>query len=262
MIRTILIIILTTLFSCSDNNSLTQDIPVESFDEWGGKLKVTLPLTEYSSGAAAILLPGGGYSSSDNNGVDAQWGQFLAKSGIAAFSLGYTLPQGNPHQPIDDVISTYEYIKSNAARLSVNPDSIGIIGFSAGGHLASVISTIYSDEVNLNFQVLFYPVISMEDDITHLPSQKCLLGENPTSQQKMDFSTYLHVTERTPRCLIFVNEEDHIVPFQNSCLYKGALEKLWIECQMVTFPGAGHGWMLEQVPDRSAIEQMIGWIKK
>ena len=147
------------------------------------KVRVYLPIDREATGRAVIICPGGGYSalSMDTEGYD--WGEFFQNQGIAAIVLKYRLPHGNPEVPIADAEQAIKLARMNAASWKINRDNVGIMGFSAGGHLAAMVATASKGEAKPNFQILFYPVISMMEGTDTRECFRQLLGQTPWQER-------------------------------------------------------------------------------
>ncbi len=220
-------------------------------------LTIFTPSNGGANGTAVLICPGGGYShlAFNKEGVDiAKWFNSI---GITAFVLKYRLPSDSIMKdktigPLMDAQKAMRIIRGNAEKWNINPNKIGIIGFSAGGHLASTLCTHYSEKVynsdtvsaKPDFSILGYPVISMETDITHMGSRKSLLGKNPTKEEVNKFSNDLHVNKNTPPAFLFLAEDDNAVPIQNSINYFKALNKFKIPAELHIYEKGGHGFGL------------------
>lgn len=224
-------------------------------------MDVFLPAKNNANGQAVIICPGGGYvvEAYDWEGTDiAMW---LASNGIAAFVLQYRLPlSGNsliPHlSPMLDAQRAIRLVRFNAFKWNINPFQIGIMGFSAGGHLASTVGTHFdygiassSDPVNKmssrpDFMVLVYPVITFTQEFMHKGSRDALLGNAPSEELIKNFSNELQVTQKTPPTLLIHAADDAVVPPQNSIVFFQALQEKKVSCALHIFPKGGHGFSL------------------
>lgn len=195
------------------------------------------------NGKAIIMCPGGAYGwiAMGHEGRDmAEW--FNAQ-GITYGVLKYRLPQGNHELPLADAEQAMRLIRSHAAELGVDPAKVGIMGASAGGHLASTLATHYSGpETRPDFQILFYPVITMDPTYTHGGSRFNLLGENPSKELQDKFSNELQVTSDTPRAFIMLSSDDTVVPPANGVNYYSALVANRVPASLHAYPTGGHGW--------------------
>ena len=221
-------------------------------------LSVFLPKGIKQNQTAVVIFPGGGYThlAIDKEGTKvAEW--FNAQ-GIVAFVLKYRLPNNlimtnKTVGPLQDAQEAIRVIRLNAAVWNIDPNKIGVMGFSAGGHLASTLSTHYDDRVyetsskisaRPDFSLLIYPVISMENDITHKGSQISLLGEN-ASQQDIDlFSNEKKVTAQTPPAFLIHATDDNVVLPENSINYYLALKKNGVTAELHLYEKGGHGFGL------------------
>jgi acetyl esterase/lipase len=221
-------------------------------------LSIFLPKEIKQNQAAVIILPGGGYThlAIDKEGTKvAEW---LNTLGIAAFVLKYRLPSdlimtNKVVGPLQDAQEAVRIVRLNAAIWNIDPNKIGIMGFSAGGHLAATLSTHYDDRVyettskisaRPDFSLLIYPVISMQNDITHKGSQTNLLGENPSQQDIDSFSNEKKVTAQTPPTFLVHATDDGTVLAENSVNYYLALKKNGVTAELHLYEKGGHGFGL------------------
>lgn len=204
---------------------------------------ITVYLPGRPNGKAIIMCPGGGYGweAMDHEGhAMAQW--FNAQ-GIAYVVLKYRLPQGNHEIPLSDAEQAVRLVRNHASEWGVNPSKIGIMGASAGGHLASTLATHYSgNETRPDFQVLFYPVITMDPSYTHGGSRENLLGKNPSKELQDKYSNELQVNSSTPKAFIMLSSDDTAVPVANGVNYYMALLKNNVSASLHAYPTGGHGW--------------------
>jgi len=224
-------------------------------------ISVFLPSKSMATGQAVIICPGGGYRilAFDKEGTDiAKW---LNSHGIAGIVLKYRLPDAETSiirykSPLLDAQRAIRMTRANAANWHLDKQKIGIMGFSAGGHLASTAGTHYDNgnsaavdtverfSCRPDFLILAYPVISMQENVTHRGSRRALLGENPDNQLIQRFSNELQVTKNTPQSFIFLASNDHAVIPRNSISFYEALIKNSISAEMHIFPSGGHGFGL------------------
>ena len=210
-----------------------------------GKAQMLAFLPEKPSGRAIVGIPGGGYSVLSNSHEGTHWSEWLNQRGIAYFVVNYRLPQGNRNIPIGDVEKGFKIVRDSAAVWGIQPRDVGIMGFSAGGHLASVISTHSPYEVRPDFSILFYPVISMDERVSHVYSCRNFLGEDQKNPAMVrDFSTQNAVKRHlTPPAVIFMSSDDNLVPpVTNGVAYYTAMRNAGNECAMYIYPTGGHGW--------------------
>ena len=211
-----------------------------------------------NTGTAVVVCPGGGYYgiSFINEGIEvAKW---LNQLGVTAVVLHYRLPddaimKNKSIAPLQDGQEAMRIVRRNAKKWGIDPHKIGIMGFSAGGHLASTVSTHFDEKVyeskdttsaRPDFSLLIYPVISMDSAITHWGSRESLLGKNPTSEMIKHFSNALQVTAKTPPAFMMHSMDDGVVPVQNSIEYALAMKKYNIPCELHIYEHGGHGYGL------------------
>ena len=239
-------------------------------------LTAFFPAVTKPNQTAVVILPGGGYShlAIDKEGTKiAEWFNTL---GIPAFVLKYRLPsdlimKNKNVGPLQDAQEAIRYVRQNAAKWNINSNKIGIMGFSAGGHLASTLSTHYDDKVyesafkvsaRPDFSVLIYPVISMENEITHKGSQINLLGESPSQELIDSFSNEKKVNAKTPPAFLIHATDDTVVIPENSINYYLALKKNGVSAEMHIYEKGGHGFGLG-TNDTSKFwpKQLENWLK-
>ena len=195
-----------------------------------------------ATGQAVVICPGGGYAklSMDQEGfLMAQW---LAKNGIAAFVLEYRLPNAHKEVPLEDTVEAIRTVRKKAKKYNVDPSKVGIMGFSAGGHLAGSASTIPADEDKPNFSILFYPVITANSFTTHIGSFRNLLGRTHTESDANEWSLDKRVTSTTPPTLLILSDNDRTVPAAGAAEYYIALRYHGVKASMHVFPTGGHGY--------------------
>jgi len=189
-----------------------------------------------------IVCPGGGYAMTAYYHEGFAWRNFFEKQGIATVLLNYRMPHGNHLVPASDVYAAIRYLKAHATELNIDPDQIGVMGSSAGGHLASTVATHATDDLRPAFQILFYPVITMDATLTHQGSRENLIGKNPTNEMVKLYSNELQVTEKTPRAFIVLTADDTTVPPANSARYYEALTMHQVPAVMHVYPTGEHGF--------------------
>ena len=195
------------------------------------------------NGTAIIMLPGGAYIgvAMEHEGHDmADWFNTM---GVTYAVLKYRMPNGHSDVSLSDAEQAVRLMSEHAGEWGINPQSIGIMGASAGGHLATTLATHYSSETTRPaFQVLFYPVVSMQDDITHFGSREALLGKSFTKADVDNFSNELHVNANTPKAFIMVSSDDNTVPLAHTLRYVQALTDAGVHSAVHIYPVGGHGW--------------------
>lgn len=235
-----------TLGACTNENA-PSDMLGDKYEEVptpDKKLHLYMPKERGSEPMPLIIiLPGGGYSVHTPN-ESYNWVPLCLDAGFAAAVLEYDLPNGEPERTVSHVNRSISYLKS-AASLNIDPHSVGVWGFSAGAHLASLVATQADADCRPAFQVLFYPVISMEDDhastAVHRSTRTNLLGENPPESKKREYSSQLRVDRLTPEAFIAVGDADVVIAPANSSLYAEALDKNDVANVVMIAPGGSHG---------------------
>lgn len=210
------------------------------------KVFVYLPDEKRATGRAIVCCPGGGYShlAMQHEGVD--WAPFFNGQGIAFIVLKYRMPNGACEVPAEDAEEAIKLVRRMADDWHINKDDVGIMGFSAGGHLASTVATHASGNAAPNFQILYYPVISMEQGITHQGSRNNLLGKKPKRKLVNEYSNEQQVKKHTPRAFIALAADDKAVPPVNSLSYYEALYNAKVPATMHIYPSGGHGFGIRQ----------------
>ena len=211
-----------------------------------GQAQMVCFLPEKPSGRAIVGIPGGGYSVLSNNHEGTMASKWLNQRGISYFVVNYRLPNGDRTRPISDVENGFRIVRDSAAVWGINPRDVGIMGFSAGGHLASVISTHSAFDVRPDFSILFYPVISMDERVSHKWSCVNFLGEAGQKDPELvrSFSTMNAVQRHiTPPALIISASDDRLVPFvTNGLEYYKAMRNAGNDCAMYVYPTGDHGF--------------------
>lgn len=222
------------------------------------EILVYLPEKSKANGTAVVVCPGGGYGvlAIDHEGWEiAKW---FNDMGVVAIALKYRLPsdlimENKNIGPLQDVQEAIRMVRRHAEKWNIKPDQIGIMGFSAGGHLAGTASTMYNEKVyeqkdvvsaRPDFSILVYGVLSMQTDFTHKGSQRNLLGENPSQSLIDKFSNELHIDSKTPPAFLVHATNDGAVPVENSIRYYQALKKNGVSCEMHIYETGGHGFGL------------------
>ena len=210
------------------------------------KVTVYLPNQKHATGRAIVCCPGGGYShlAMQHEGFD--WAPFFNGQGIALIVLKYRMPHGNYTVPAEDAEEALRLVRRHAEEWHINTKDVGIMGFSAGGHLASTVATHATGDAAPNFQILFYPVISMEQGTTHQGSRDNLLGKNPKRKLINEYCNEQHVTKHTPRAFLALAHDDRAVPPVNSLNYYEELYANKVPAAMYIYPSGGHGFGIRQ----------------
>lgn len=243
-------------------------------------ITVYLPAKRSATGQAVIICPGGGYSSLSYNWEGSDPARWLSSKGIAAIVLKYRLPNSKsidvPHlAPLADAKRAIRLVRSHAAKWNIRKDQVGIMGFSAGGHLASTLGTHFdagdstaSDSVERqssrpDFMVLVYPVITMSKPIMHAGSRNNLIGEKADSALSVLYSNELQVTKNTPPTFLVHATDDKGVPVENSLLFYQGLKDNGVPAELHVFPKGGHGFGLGvgRGTAESWTELCLEWLK-
>ena len=267
------------LYSLSAENFVRAETDTNNITRY---FNVTIPTLEYvkparPNGVSVIICPGGGYVRLAYTNEGKKTAEWFAERGISAFILKYRLPDDKVMEhkekvPLADVQQSFLYLKTHALKYGIDPDKIGIIGFSAGGHLAATASTHFAkpvinieDKISLrpHFSILIYPVITMNKNITHGGSRNNLLGNNPDEKLVIEYSNELCVTPETPITFIVHATDDKTVPVINSVNYYQALLKNKVSAAMYVFEKGGHGFaMRNKWVDEQWLFLLDKWLKE
>ncbi len=199
------------------------------------------PAKGENTGRAILICPGGGYSMQAAGHEGRDFAEWFASQGITAAVLKYRLPNGHSEIPLADAQQAMRVIRENAEEWGVDGGKVGVIGFSAGGHLASTLLTHYDKTSRPDFGILFYPVVTMTGT-THGGSRRNLLGGNPSPELVERFSNERQVTPDTPPTMIFFSDDDGVVPPVNGTMFYAALKAAGVPAAIYFFPTGGHGW--------------------
>ena len=274
------------LYSGKIPNSIKASIPEEKAVNDQGQVKyakssiptleIYLPPSEKSTGAAVVIIPGGGYGAIAYTHEGTDIAKEFNAFGVAAFVLKYRLPSDKTMTdktigPLQDAQQAIKTIRMRAAEWRIDAAKVGILGFSAGGHLASTAGTQFSKAVienkeNTNlrpdFMVLIYPVISLSDSLMHKGSRDNLLGPNPSESQIRQYSNDLQITAQTPPTLLVHAGDDKGVKVGNSIKFYEGLIRNGVPAEMHLYPTGGHGF--GQVPGRTPdrwTDRVHHWLK-
>ena len=238
------------------------------------KAKLTVHLPDNPNGAAIVICPGGGYGGLVTKGEGHGIAAWLNAHGIAGIVLEYRLPAGRPYVPLLDAQRALRTVRANAAKWKIDAKKVGIIGFSAGGHLAST-ATVHFDlgegkttdavareSSRPDFSILIYPVISMDVGV-HRGSKKNLMGETPAAGLPEYFSTQKHVKASTPPAFLAHAIDDKVVDIENSRMFYAAQQKAGLPTRLVELPSGGHGLNGYKGPswDKWQAESLL-WLKE
>ena len=218
------------------------------------QVRIYLPQPDKATGAALVICPGGGYGALATDHEGHQVARWANSIGVAAFVVKYRLaPRYRHPAPLQDAQRAVRYVRANSETFHVSPARIGILGFSAGGHLASTVATHFDDgdksssdsvarqSSRPDFAVLCYPVISLTETFAHQGSAKNLLGDAATPEQLLELSNEKHVTPRTPPTFLFHTGEDAGVPVENSLAFYAACRKAKVPAELHVYQNGPHG---------------------
>ncbi len=227
----------------------------------GARLTAYLPTQP--SGRAIVDLPGGGYSHLAVDHEGHQWADWMNRQGIAFFVLEYRMPKGDRTIPLTDAYRAMTTVRDSATAWRVNPYDVGIMGFSAGGHLASAVSTPAPWAARPNFSILFYPVVSMDERVTHKGSCANFLGAEGMKDKRLirqwsnDACVRRHLTP--PACVILSTDDRVVPPVTNGVAYYSAMRRAGNNCALYAYPSGGHGYGIRK--NFAFHEQMLGDLK-
>jgi acetyl esterase/lipase len=238
-------------------------------------LSVFLPPKDKSTGTAVIICPGGGYHVLVMNREGRDIARAFNKLGVAAFVLKYRLPEERTMQdksigPLQDAQRAVQIVRENAGEWNIKPDRIGIMGFSAGGHLAATAGTHFNNaqienekgtSLRPDFMILVYPVISFSDSLGHSGSREYLLGKNPDEAKIRFFSNELHIDRSTPPSFIILAGDDSVVKPENSFVFYNGLRKNGINAEMHVYSAGEHGF-LKEPPFEEWFGRCCFWMKR
>lgn len=209
------------------------------------EITVYLPSARRANGKAVVDCPGGGYSHLSMENEGHNWAEFYNAQGIAYVVLQYRMPKGDRNIPLSDAYNAIRTVRDSASVWHVNPNAVGIMGFSAGGHLASAVSTHAPFDARPNFSILFYPVISMDMKVTHKGSCTNFLGDgqndkNLIKEWSSDAAVRRHLTP--PAIILTANDDRVVPPVTNGVSYYSAMRRAGNDCSLYVYPTGGHGF--------------------
>jgi acetyl esterase/lipase len=255
--------------------------PDEEFDAPPGfvqkvsrpRILVYLPAKSRANGTSILVFPGGSYAGLTFDYEGTQQAQFLIDHGIAAFVVKYRTPSDQTMidkslGPLEDAQQAIRLVRLHAKEWGLDPTRVGAIGFSAGGHVASLLATHFDkayianpEHISLRpaFLIVAYPVISMDPRIAHMDSRKALLGPHPSARQVRFFSSELQVTRETPPTLILDAGDDRLVDPENSIVFFDALRRAGVAVEARFFEKGQHGFFL--MPRDRWQEPILEWLR-
>ena len=216
-------------------------------------LTVYGPAVDKANGAAVIICPGGGYTYVSTEREGEQYANWLGTLGVTSFVLKYRMAEFGHPAPLQDVLRAVRLVRSRAAEFGISPDRIGVMGSSAGGHLAASAGTLFehvlgktgaaldATSARPDFLMLLYPVITMDGPAAHAGSRKALLGAAPSAEAVRLMSLETQVTAGTPPTLLIHTQADKSVPVENSIVFYQALTRAGVPAELHVFEQGGHG---------------------
>ena len=272
------------LYDASIPNAIPTSINEKTYNsngQFGGydnvvipTLEVFLPSKESANGTAVIICPGGGYGRVVYQKEGPDVAKEFIKHGVTAFVLKYRLPSDSVMSdksigPLQDAQQAIKIVRERSKEWNIDTNKIGIMGFSAGGHLASSAATHFETPLIPNkantslrpdFLILVYPVISMTDQLTHLGSRENLLGKDPTDEKIKYFSNELQITEETPPTYLTHSGDDSVVDVDNSIVFYNALRHNDVPAEMHLYPKGNHGFVFN-VPSEVWMRPLFDWMR-
>jgi len=233
----------------SEQPPVSNEITTPEFSENGFVSNVSVPEmivypanADKNTGMAILIAPGGAYGALAIGYEGEDFARWFAENGITGVVLKYRMPNGHHPVPLDDAQQAMRQIRQHAQEWKVNPQQVGVMGFSAGGHLASTLLTHFDATSRPDFGVLCYPVVSFDDRWTHKGTLQNLVGKNPSDEMRTYYSNEKQVTDQTPPTLIFYSDDDKSVMPVNGAMFYEALKAHGIPAALYIFPSGGHGW--------------------
>jgi acetyl esterase/lipase len=238
-------------------------------------LTIFLAPKEKATGAAVIICPGGGYANLAMGYEGTEVARRFNEAGISAFVLKYRIPDDHTMVskeigPLQDAQRALMLVRSRSTKWGIDPGRIGIMGFSAGGHLAATAGTHFQkkyidnpDHISLrpDFMLLIYPVVSFTPPIAHMGSAHNLLGPDPSQEQIKEFSNEMQVTDLTPPTFLVHAKDDNVVPYANSLVFAEALKNHHVPAQIYLYEKGGHGFgMTNNTSSQRWMDLCIEWI--
>ena len=243
------------LFAQKNSVLIWKDVPLMKKEK--SRLYVFEPADSLKNGISVIICPGGSYA----HLYGIKWegfevAEWLNSIGITAFVLRYRVGKDGNHHPamIEDLQRALQLVKTNSQTYNISPDKVGVMGFSAGGHLALMAGAFYKEnylsnlgiqsEISLKpaFVVAVYPVVSMQDSIAHVRSRKNLLGKKFGQEEKDKFSMELQITKDMPPVFLTTTKDDPVVDYRNSLVLEDTLKKENIPHKFLLYNVGGHGF--------------------
>jgi acetyl esterase/lipase len=211
---------------------------------------------------AVIICPGGGYRSLSKWLEGYWWFPFFYMQGYTQAMLEYRMPEKDSGTPMIDGSEAVQMMRRHAKEWHFNENNVGMMGFSAGGHLASTVLVTDIDSVRPNFGILFYPVISMKKELTHIGTHHKLLGEDASEEMEAQYSNELHISDKTPPTYLAHSGDDMAVSPQNSIRFRDKMRAHNRPVTLHLYPSGGHGWgyKLTFEHHRQMLEDLADWL--
>ena len=262
----LLFVMLVLPMCVSAQTSVARQFDIQRSEECPAVLHVYLPEVGKASGRAVLDCPGGGYGhlSMQNEGSD--WAEYFTSRGVVFAILEYRMPKGNPDIPVSDACWGIRTLRDSAQVWHINPHDVGIMGFSAGGHLASTVSTQAEADARPDFSILFYPVITMGKVGQHEGSCKSFLGEQRDSEEMQQrYSSNFQVKSQLtpPAIILLANNDRGVPPVTNGIAYYSAMRDCGNDCTLHVYPQGGHGFgMRDSFPHhKQMLNDLSEWLE-
>lgn len=265
MIRTLCSFIFAALCASCSQAAPHRQFKVNITPDGKANMIVCLPDSDKATGRAVVVCPGGGYEGLAMENEGTNWIPFFTDRGIACMILTYRMPHGDLTIPVSDAEKAITTVRDSAEVWNINPYDVGIMGSSAGGHLASTLATHAPMKARPDFQILFYPVITMDENRTHAGSVRSFLGEKRHDRKYVElYSNELQVRRHvTPPALILLATDDTLVPpVPNGVAYFAALRNADIPAAMYAYAEGEHGFGSQTnfVYHKQLLEDMTSWL--
>ena len=265
MIRTLCLFIFAALCASWSQAAPHRQFKVNITPDGKANMIVCLPDSDKATGRAVVVCPGGGYEGLAMENEGTNWIPFFTDRGIACMILTYRMPHGDLTIPVSDAEKAITTVRDSAEVWNINPYDVGIMGSSAGGHLASTLATHAPMKARPDFQILFYPVITMDESRTHAGSVRSFLGEKRHDRKYVEqYSNELQVRRHvTPPALILLATDDTLVPpVPNGVAYFAALRNADIPAAMYAYAEGEHGFGSQTnfVYHKQLLEDMTSWL--
>ena len=229
----------------------------------GAMLHILPGPKNYLSRGAVILCPGGGYRYLEKWNEGYWWFPFFYRQGFTVALLEYRMPNHDHQIPITDGAEAVQLMRAHATEWGYSRNRVGVMGFSAGGHLASTLMVSDRDSIRPDFGILFYPVISMKKELTHQGTHDHLLGEDVSEALENQYSNELHISDHTPPVYIAVSSDDQKVNPQNAISFYDGMRVKGRPATLHVYPSGGHGWVYQlSFPyHNQMLDELSKWLK-